>query len=81
MNWHDAHLACQSQGGHLAHFKSTDDNDQVQALGLTGDYFWIGLYDTSENGSGWAWTDGTTTFIDQKWNEGAPYGEACGEIH
>ncbi|XP_035688620.1 complement component C1q receptor-like [Branchiostoma floridae] len=74
LNYDQAQATCVSNGGHLAHIKSSRQQSVLANMAtLTagwGSDYWIGLTDRQSEGI-WRWTDGTG-LIYRNWAEGEP---------
>lgn len=60
--WHDARVACEEKGGHLAIITSQDEEDFIENLigdNKSGDiyHYWLGATDEQQEGA-WTWLDG-----------------------
>jgi hypothetical protein len=69
MTWHEAVLACELAGGHLACVNSSQENEFFLDL-TNGKGGWIGASDEQEEGK-WRWVDGSGLEF-QSWKGGEP---------
>ncbi|MBR5527432.1 MAG: hypothetical protein IKV97_00400, partial [Clostridia bacterium] len=69
MTWMDAKAYCERIGGHLVTITSQEENDIVAGI-LVGDYYFIGATDEAQEGT-WQWENGESWSY-SGWDRGEP---------
>ena len=68
LEWTEAEIHCQGEGGHLASVHSAEENNFLS--GLDPNELWLGGTDSTSEGT-WTWSDGTILSF-TGWKSGQP---------